>query len=103
MAVGARGVISVASNEAPGEMARLVEAAERNDFAAAREIHSRLLPLMLANFAESNPIPVKAAMAQMGLLEETYRLPMVPPGAQTRERLLRVLAGVGLVPAGARA
>jgi 4-hydroxy-tetrahydrodipicolinate synthase len=103
MAVGARGVISVASNEAPGEMARLVEAAERNDFAAAREIHARLLPLMLANFAESNPIPVKAAMVQMGLLEENYRLPMVPPGAPTRERLLRVLAGVGLVPAGKRA
>jgi 4-hydroxy-tetrahydrodipicolinate synthase len=103
MAVGARGVISVASNEVPAEMAQLVEAALRNDFAAAREIHSRLLPLMLANFAESNPIPVKAAMAQMGLLEENYRLPMVPPGAQTREKLLRALAGVGLVPAGARA
>jgi len=103
MAVGARGVISVASNEAPGEMARLVEAAERNDFAAAREIHSRLLPLMLANFAESNPIPVKAAMAQMGLLEETYRLPMVPPRPETRERLARVLAAAALVPAGARA
>jgi 4-hydroxy-tetrahydrodipicolinate synthase len=102
MAVGARGVISVASNEVPAEMAQLAEAALRNDFAAAREIHSRLLPLMLANFAESNPIPVKAAMAQMGLLEETYRLPMVPPGAQTREKLLRVLAGVGLLPAGAR-
>jgi len=102
MAVGARGVVSVASNEVPAEMARLVEAAERNDFAAAREIHSRLLPLMLANFAESNPIPVKAAMAHMGLLEESYRLPMVPPGAQTREKLLRVLAGAGLVPAGAR-
>jgi 4-hydroxy-tetrahydrodipicolinate synthase len=103
MAVGARGVVSVASNEVPGEMARLVEAAERNDFAAAREIHSRLLPLMLANFAESNPIPVKAAMAQMGLLEETYRLPMVPPRPETRERLARVLAAAALVPAGARA
>jgi 4-hydroxy-tetrahydrodipicolinate synthase len=103
MAVGARGVISVASNEVPAEMARLVEAAERNDFASAREIHARLLPLMLANFAESNPIPVKAAMALLGLLEESYRLPMVPPGAQTREKLLRVLAGVGLVPAVARA
>jgi 4-hydroxy-tetrahydrodipicolinate synthase len=103
MAVGARGVISVASNEVPGEMARLVEAAERNDFAAAREIHSRLLPLMLANFAESNPIPVKAAMAQMGLLGETYRLPMVPPRAETREKLSRVLAAVSLVPAGGRA
>jgi 4-hydroxy-tetrahydrodipicolinate synthase len=103
MAVGARGVISVASNEAPSEMAQLVEAAERNDFAAAREIHSRLLPLMLANFAESNPVPVKAAMALMGLLEESYRLPMVPPTASTREKLHRVLAAVGLVSAGARA
>lgn len=102
MAVGARGVVSVASNEVPGEMARMVEAAERNDFAAAREIHSRLLPLMLANFAESNPIPVKAAMAQMGLLEETYRLPMVPPRPETREKLSRVLAAVALVPAGTR-
>jgi 4-hydroxy-tetrahydrodipicolinate synthase len=103
MAVGAQGVISVASNEAPGEMARLVEAAERNDFAAAREIHARLLPLMLANFTESNPIPVKAAMARMGLLEETYRLPMVAPRPETREKLARVLALVGLAPAAARA
>jgi 4-hydroxy-tetrahydrodipicolinate synthase len=94
MAVGARGIISVASNEVPAEMAQLVEAAEANDFAFAREIHSRLLPLMLANFAESNPIPVKAAMAQMGLLEESYRLPMVPPRAETRERLARGLAAV---------
>lgn len=100
MAVGARGIVSVASNEVPGEMARLVEAAESNDFASAREIHARLLPLMLANFAESNPIPVKAAMAQMGLLGETYRLPMVPPQPATRERLSRVLASAGLVPAG---
>jgi 4-hydroxy-tetrahydrodipicolinate synthase len=103
MAVGARGIVSVASNEAPAEMARMVEAAERSDLATAREIHSRLLPLMLANFAESNPIPVKAAMAQMGLLEESYRLPMVPPRPETRETLARVLAAGGLVPAGARA
>jgi 4-hydroxy-tetrahydrodipicolinate synthase len=103
MAVGARGIISVASNECPAEMARMVEAAERNDFAAAREVHARLLPLMLANFAESNPIPVKAAMARMGLLEESYRLPMVPPRAETRERLRRVLAAVGALPAEARA
>ena len=94
MAIGARGVISVASNEAPADMARLVEAAELGDFTAARAIHARLLPLMLANFAESNPIPVKAAMAQMGLLEETYRLPMVPPRVETRDRLARVLASV---------
>ncbi len=100
MAVGARGVISVASNQCPAEMAQMVEAAERNDFAAARAIHSRLLPLMLANFAESNPIPVKAAMAQMGLIEESYRLPMVPPRPETRERLARVLAATSLMPAG---
>jgi 4-hydroxy-tetrahydrodipicolinate synthase len=103
MAVGARGIVSVASNECPAEMARMVEAAERNDFAVARELHARLLPLMLANFAESNPIPVKAAMAQMGLLEESYRLPMVPPRSETREKLRRVLAAVGALPAEARA
>jgi 4-hydroxy-tetrahydrodipicolinate synthase len=102
MAVGARGVVSVASNEAPAEMARMVEAAEANDFAAARESHARLLPLMLANFAESNPIPVKAAMALMGLLEESWRLPLVPPREATRELLARVLAEAGLLPAGAR-
>jgi 4-hydroxy-tetrahydrodipicolinate synthase len=77
-------------------------AASTARFAAAREIHARLLPLMLANFAESNPIPVKAAMAQMGLLEETYRLPMVPPRAETREKLRRALAAVGALAAEAR-
>jgi 4-hydroxy-tetrahydrodipicolinate synthase len=102
MAVGARGLISVAANEAPTEMAGLVEAAEKGDFARAREEHQRLLPLMLANFAESNPIPVKAAMAQMGLLEETFRLPMVPPRPDTRERLAHVLAEVGLLPVSAK-
>jgi 4-hydroxy-tetrahydrodipicolinate synthase len=102
MAVGARGLISVASNEVPGEMARLVEAAERGDYADARERHMRLLPLMTANFAESNPIPVKTAMAQMGLLEEVFRLPMVPPKPETRERLAEVLAEVGLRPAAAK-
>jgi 4-hydroxy-tetrahydrodipicolinate synthase len=95
MAVGARGIISVASNEVPAEMAQLVEAAERNDFAAARKVHARLLPLMLANFTESNPIPVKAAMALLGLLEENFRLPMVPPKPETREKLARLLAATG--------
>ena len=64
---------------AADEMARMVELAEQNDFASARRIHGQLMPLMSANFVESNPIPVKAAMAAMGLLEEVYRLPMVPP------------------------
>jgi 4-hydroxy-tetrahydrodipicolinate synthase len=103
MAVGARGVISVASNEVPGEMARLVEAAERNEFDKARESHDRLLPLMLVNFAEANPIPVKSALAQMGLIEEAYRLPMVPPRPDVREKVGRVLAGLGLLPVGAGA
>jgi 4-hydroxy-tetrahydrodipicolinate synthase len=94
MAVGARGIVSVASNELPAEMTQLVEAAEANDFTYAREIHTRLLPLMLANFAESNPIPVKCVMAQMGLLEESYRLPMVPPRAETRDKLAKILASV---------
>jgi len=99
MAVGGRGVISVASNEIPGEMARMVEAAERNDFAGARAIHARILPLMQANFVESNPGPVKAAMAAMGLLEEVYRLPMVPPKPESKARVEGVLKELGLLKA----
>ena len=97
MAVGGRGVISVAANEAPTEMAQMVEAAERGDFKAARALHTRLLPLMLVNFVESNPIPVKAAMARMGLLEEVYRLPMVPPREASRQKIEHVLSDLGLV------
>ena len=97
MAVGGRGVISVAANEAPAEMAQMVEAAERGDFKAARALHTRLLPLMLVNFVESNPIPVKAAMARMGLLEEVYRLPMVPPREASRQKIEQVLSDLGLV------
>ena len=97
MAVGGRGVISVAGNEVPREMSQMVEAAERGDYAAARTIHQTLMPLMLINFVESNPIPVKAAMAAMGLLEETYRLPMVPPRAESRARILNVLKDLRLL------
>jgi 4-hydroxy-tetrahydrodipicolinate synthase len=97
MAVGGRGVISVASNEVPRDMSQMVEAAERGDFAAARRIHATLLPLMLINFVESNPIPVKAAMAAMGLLDEAYRLPMVPPRSESRAKILNVLAEMGLL------
>jgi 4-hydroxy-tetrahydrodipicolinate synthase len=92
MAVGGHGVISVAANEAPAEMTRMVELAEQNDFAAARQVHGRLMPLMSANFVESNPIPVKAAMAAMGLLEEVYRLPLVSPSDASRRRILDALA-----------
>ena len=97
MAVGGRGVISVASNEVPREMSQMVEAAERGDFSGARKIHATLLPLMLINFVESNPIPVKAAMAAMGLLEEAYRLPMVPPRAESRAKIVSVLSETGLL------
>jgi len=97
MSVGGRGVISVASNEAPRAMSQMVEAAERGDFAAARKLHADLLPLMLVNFVESNPIPVKAAMAAMGLLDEVYRLPMVPPRAESRAKIVAVLNEMGLV------
>jgi 4-hydroxy-tetrahydrodipicolinate synthase len=91
MAVGGRGIVSVAGNEIPAEMVQMVEAAERNDFAAARAVHARILPLMMINFVEANPVPVKAAMAAMGLLDEIYRLPMVSPRAESREKILRVL------------
>jgi len=97
MSIGGRGVICVVSNEIPKEIAQMVEAAERGDFAAARAMHQRLLPLMLVNFCESNPIPVKAAMAAMGLIEENYRLPMVPPRSESRTKILNVLSEAGLL------
>jgi 4-hydroxy-tetrahydrodipicolinate synthase len=78
-------------------MAQMVEAAERGDFAAARTLHAALLPLMLINFVESNPVPVKAAMAAMGLLDEVYRLPMVPPRQESRTKILSVLTAQGLL------
>jgi 4-hydroxy-tetrahydrodipicolinate synthase len=96
MSVGGHGIVSVASNEVPAEMSRMVELAEQGDFVAARAIHHRLLPLMQINFVESSPIPVKSAMAAMGLLQEIYRLPMVPPRAASRDRILGVLAELGL-------
>jgi len=97
MAVGGHGIISVASNEVPAEMVQMVEAAGRNDFAAARAIHARILPLMTINFVESNPIPVKAAMASMGLLEPVWRLPMVPPTPQSQSKIDAVLESCGLL------
>ena len=97
MAVGGRGIVSVASNEVPADMSRMVELAEQNDFAAARRIHTHLLPLLQVNFIESNPIPVKSAMAAMGLLDESYRLPMVPPRETSRTRIRHVLNGLGLL------
>ena len=99
MAVGGHGIISVAGNEIPSEMVKMVEAAERNDFAAARALHARIFPMMSVNFVESNPIPVKAAMAAMGLLDEVYRLPMVSPSAASKEKIVNVLKALGLLKA----
>jgi len=99
MAVGSRGVISVASNEIPAEMSQMVEGAERGDFAAARAIHERILPLMQINFVESSPGPVKAAMAAMGLLEEVYRLPLVAPRPESKARINQVLKDLGVLKA----
>jgi len=96
MAIGGRGIISVASNEAPAEMVQMVEAAERGDFAAARRWHEKLLPLMQVNFCESSPGPVKFAMAAMGLCEEVFRLPMVPPRPASQEKVLAVMKEFGL-------
>jgi 4-hydroxy-tetrahydrodipicolinate synthase len=97
MAIGGRGVVSVASNEIPEDMVQMVEAAERGDFDAARDIYRRVLPLMSVNFIESNPGPVKAAMAAMGLLNLVYRLPLVPPRPDSRDRIVRVLKDLDLV------
>jgi 4-hydroxy-tetrahydrodipicolinate synthase len=96
-ALGGRGVISVASNEIPVEMAQLCNFALENDFSAARQLHTRYLPLMEANFVESNPIPVKAAMARMGLLQAVWRLPLVAPGASSLGRIEAVLETLGLI------
>jgi 4-hydroxy-tetrahydrodipicolinate synthase len=97
MSIGGRGVISVVSNEIPGEMTRLAALCLANDFAAAREIHRRYFRLMEANFVETNPVPVKAALALMGLMEPVFRLPLVPPKAENLTKIRGVLESVGLV------
>ena len=96
IALGGRGVISVASNEIPAQMAQLVRLGVHGDVAGAREIHRRYHALMEVNFVESNPIPVKAAMAEMGLLEPVWRLPLVAPKAENLARVRDVLESAGL-------
>jgi len=97
IALGGDGVVSVVSNETPGLMRTMIDAALEGDFARARELHYRLLPLMNANFIESNPIPVKAGLTMMGLIGENYRLPLVPMNSANREKLHRVLNELGLL------
>jgi 4-hydroxy-tetrahydrodipicolinate synthase len=97
IALGGHGLISVISNEVPGEMTSLVQNALANNFAVARQIQRRLFPLMEVNFMESNPIPVKAAMALMGLLEPVWRLPLCAPSAGNQKRIESVLETLGLL------
>ncbi|MBZ5566068.1 MAG: 4-hydroxy-tetrahydrodipicolinate synthase [Acidobacteriia bacterium] len=97
MAVGGVGVISVVSNEIPGPMVKLAHLLLDGNYAEARKLNAQLLPLMQVNFIETNPIPVKAALAMMGLIEEVYRLPMVPMKPENRTRLEKALVAQGLV------
>ncbi len=97
IALGGHGLVSVISNELPGEITALVQRALANDFAAARSLQRRYFPLMEINFVESNPIPVKAAMALMGLLEPVWRLPLCPPSAANQTKIEQVLETLGLL------
>jgi 4-hydroxy-tetrahydrodipicolinate synthase len=97
LALGADGLISVASNEAPALMSRMIDLALAGEWDKARVLHYKLLPLMEANFIESSPGPVKAALAMLNLIEENYRLPLVPVQEKTRARLREVLLDLGLL------
>ena len=103
ISLGGRGVISVVSNEIPAEMAHLTRLALNRDFPGARAIHRRFHSLMEINFVESNPIPVKAAMAEMRLLEAVWRLPLVAPKAENQARIRAVLEALELVERNAAA
>jgi 4-hydroxy-tetrahydrodipicolinate synthase len=91
------GIISVVSNQIPREMAAMTRAALANDWATARKLHRKYLPLMQANFIESNPMPVKAVLAMMGRIGENYRLPMVRVKPETRAKLEKIASEAGLL------
>src|SRR5713101_6260353 len=97
IALGAEGIVSVASNEIPDLMSRMTELALAGNWTEARELHYRILPLKEINFIESSPGPVKAAMAMMGLLEENLRLPLVPIQEKSRDKIRAVLADLGVL------
>jgi 4-hydroxy-tetrahydrodipicolinate synthase len=103
IAVGGHGVVSVVSNQAPAMMSSMINAALDGNLTKAKELHYKLLALMNINFIESNPIPVKAALAMMGLIEENYRLPLVRITAGSREKLAKVVEETGLLQPAARA
>ncbi len=101
IALGGDGVVSVVANEVPRTMREMVDAAMVGRWDRARELHYQILPLMNANFIETNPIPVKTVLAMMGLIDENYRLPLVPPSSDNRETLRGIAHDMGLlVPAG---
>ena len=97
IALGGVGIISVASNEIPREMAEMTRAALSNDWDKARRLHRKYLALMQANFIESNPLPVKAVLAMMGRIEENYRLPLLPMKKDTRAKLEKIAAEAGVL------
>ena len=97
IALGGDGIVSVVSNETPGMMSAMIDAALEGNIPKAKELHYKLLPLMNINFIESNPIPVKAVCAMMGLIEQNYRLPLVPITAASREKLSKVVEELGLL------
>lgn len=103
IALGAQGIVSVASNEIPDLMSRMTNLALEGNWDEARALHYRILPLMEVNFIESSPGPVKAAMAMMGLLEENFRLPLVPITEKSRARVREVITELGLINETARA
>jgi 4-hydroxy-tetrahydrodipicolinate synthase len=97
MALGGAGIISVASNEAPRRMSALARACSEGEWREARGLNRELYPLMKANFIETSPGPVKAALAMMGKIREVYRLPMVPVTTETKSKLRRVLTDLRLI------
>ncbi len=97
LALGGAGLVSVASNVIPGQMARMVRAALENDWAGARRINRRFFRLMQAHFWEASPAPVKAVMAMLGRGEDVLRLPMVPVSAATRRRLETMVGELGML------
>jgi 4-hydroxy-tetrahydrodipicolinate synthase len=99
ISLGGRGVVSVASNQIPAAMTELARLANQGNFEVARKLQRRWLPLMLINFIEANPIPVKWAMSVMGLLKPVYRLPMVEPSAANKQKIEQVIESVGLLAA----
>ena len=103
IALGGDGLISVASNEAPALMSQMVTLALEGKWKEARELHYRLLPLMEVNFIESSPGPVKAALAMMGLIDENYRLPLVPIQEQNKTKVREVITELGLLQEASRA